>query len=833
MTGIAGLLVVLAVIGLFRVRQNAQEEAAIVPPGEEVEVGDRRGALVDEVVFTQETDLGRIPELLEGGTHQVFAQGITNSAIFRRLRDSERTDHSISYGSSAEITVNPAGPTFNDGRINPFHVREIREALNWLVNRRYIAEELYGGLAVPRYLPLSTAFPDYARLADVARTLELRYHYDPERAKRIIHAEMEELGATLENGRWMHDGAPVVLSIVIRTDDERRRVGDYLANLMEEVGFEVERLYRAAEEASRIWIFGDPNEGEWHLYTGGWGATVVQRDQAEGLSFYYTSRGRPEPLWQAYDPDPEFDELADRLQRRDYTTWEERQEMMARALELAMENSVRVWLIDQISVWPRAHNISLSTDLAAGVSGSALWPYTLRYRDRIGGSVVFGAPSLLTEPWNPVAGSNWTFDMLIQRSLSDAPVLPNPYTGLFLPQRISEAEVTVEEDVPVIKSLDWLTLEDAEEIPVPEDAWIGWDAEEQDFITVGEKHPDGITARARARIRYEDDYLERYWHDGSQISLADVLIGWILEFERADEESRLFDPAHLPAFETFVRHYRGWRIISEDPLEIEVYGDQIYPDAEWIAGARAMSVLPWHTVGLGVRAERNGELSFSSNKADQTKTDWMSFVSGPSLSILERHMHAARENGYVPFENVLRDFMREGEVEERYRTLTEWHREREHFWIGDGLFYLHSVHPVEQTVVVRRFEDFPDRADKWLRFTEPEIPVLDLDGPMVIELGEEAKFDLQVTFEGEPYAADDIEMVRYLLFDSEGELVQEGDVEPAGDGEWTIALSSEDLAKLGTGANSLEVAVSSQKVAMPIFATHAFATVPARQAANE
>jgi hypothetical protein len=89
-------------------------------PGENVEVGDRRGALVDEVVFTQESDTAKIVELIEGGSHQVFAQGITNATVFRRIRDSVRADHEISYGSSAELTVNPAGPMFLDGRINPF-----------------------------------------------------------------------------------------------------------------------------------------------------------------------------------------------------------------------------------------------------------------------------------------------------------------------------------------------------------------------------------------------------------------------------------------------------------------------------------------------------------------------------------------------------------------------------------------------------------------------------------------------------------------------------------------------------------------------------------------
>ena len=202
---------------------------------------------MDQIVFTQEPDIGKVAGLIETGSHQVFAQGVANPTVYHRLRDSERVALDVSYGSSVELTINPAGPTFATGELNPFHVPEIREALNWLIDRRHVAEEIYGGLAVPRFLPLSTAFPDYARLADVARALELRYQHDPERASAVIAADMEKLGAERSGGRWLYEGKPVRVSVLIRTDDARQRVGDYVANLLEDLGFMVERLYRTAE----------------------------------------------------------------------------------------------------------------------------------------------------------------------------------------------------------------------------------------------------------------------------------------------------------------------------------------------------------------------------------------------------------------------------------------------------------------------------------------------------------------------------------------------------------------------------------------------------------
>lgn len=790
----------------------------------------QRGALVDEIVFTQETDIGKVTELIGAGSHQVFAQPISTIATFRGLRDSARTAYDFSYGVSVELSTNPAGPKFTDGRVNPFHVREIREALNWLVDRRYIVDELYGGLAVPRYLPLNTSLPDYARLAGVARAIEMNYRPDPERARRVITTEMEKLGATLQQGRWWHDGVPLRIVLLIRTEDERKRVGDYIANLLEDVGFEVDRQYRNAEEAARIWIAGDPKAGAWHLYTGGWVVTVIDRDQADQFSAYYTPRGRPEPLWQVYQPDPELDDIADRLSRRDYATWDERQELMARGLDLAMRDSCRIWLVDQLAFSPRAREVEMAMDLVAGVAGSSLWPYTVRYAGHTGGRMVFAVPNLLTQPWNPVDGSTWLYDRMIWRGLDDSVLLPDPFTGLYWPQRITAAQVTVQQDVPVIQTHDWLTVDRVAEIVVPADTWIAWDAEAARFVTAAERFPEGVKARTRTLIRYEPKFLERHWHDGTQVSLADVVLPWILTFERAATNSPLFDESYVPAFEVFEKHFRGWRIVSRDPLEIEIYSDQIYPDAEWIAAARAPSATPWHTLALGIAAERAGELAFSANKADRAKVEWMSFVAGPSLAYLEQHMSAATGPDAVPYAATLGPLMRPGEAEARFTALREWYAARQHFWVSDGPFYLHSVHPIERSVVLRRNPEFTDPSDKWLRFTRAEVPNLDLTGPMVVTAGDAAKFDLRITFDGKPYPEDGIESARYLLFGGDGALVREDEAAHDNGEHWRIELDAATLAKLGTGANSLEVAVTSRRVALPTFVSHAFATVPSGEA---
>ncbi len=829
--GVLALLGIALIVALWPEPAGGPEGAAPRDRKGAVEgdPSERRGALVDQVVFTEEGNPGKAVGRIESGSRHVFAQGVTNKTVYHQLRQSEHAEFDLSYGSSSELTLNPSGPEFGDGELNPFAVPEIREAMNWLVDRDYIANELYGGLAAPRYLPLSTAFPDYARLADVARELEVRYGHKPGRAREVITREMEALGATRSGGRWMYEGKPVRIKLLIRTEDARKQVGDYVANRLEEIGFETDRMYRTAEQAGPIWLASDPSAGRWHIYTGGWVSTVINRDQAQNFADFYTPEGRPSPLWQAYEPSEELHEIAQRLSRRDYETVDQRKALMTRALRLAMENSARIWLADGLNVWPYAADVELAMDLAGGLAGSRLWPFTLRFKDKVGGEMIVSSPTVMTEPWNPVAGTNWLYDTMMIRATEDAPVMPDPFTGLYWPQRIERAEVTVVDDAPVQRNLDWLTLERAETIEVPGDVWIDWDSGTNRFVRVDERHPDGLTARTRTRIRFEDGYLERRWHDGSKMSLADVVLPYILLFERADEDSRLYDRSHAPAFQTFQRHFRGWRIVSRDPLVVEIYSDQIYPDAETIVAARTPSTQPWHTLGLGIRAERNGELMFSSDKADQTGETWLSMVSGPSLPVLDRHRRDAAATGWVPFAETLGDMTREGGPDQRYTALAKWRDERGHYWIGDGPFYLHSVHPVEGSLVMRRYEDFPDRSDKWLRFTEPQIPVVSVDGPMTVASDEAAQFRVDIRYAGEAYPRSGIDSVEYLLLDGDGDVQTRGDADvvESEDGAWQVSIAREDIAALGNGANRLEVTVKSNRVALPRFGSHAFATLPA------
>ncbi len=821
----------------------------------------RTGAWVDEVTFITETDDVAGYEQVKGGLVDVYAFTIGNPDIYKEAKANPDVKVLEFFGVYNELTFNTYKqwkPTeevaedatgicgtrttdegveetaiceFDNGQLNPFGNKKIREAMNWLVDRDYIAREIMGGLATPKYLPITSAFPDYARYIDKVRELEAKYAYNFDKAKEVVTAEMEAMGATLnEEGIWTYNGEPVEIVVLIRTEDERKEIGDYFANQLEALGFQVKRHYGTFSELGAFWIRGNPAEGTWHAYTGGWITTVVSRDQGGNFEFFYTPRGIGIALWQTYDPGPEFDKISERLANNDFKDIAERDELFRQALELALQESVRIWLVDQKSFSVVRNDIEVAYDLAGGVSGAWLWPLTLRRTGQEGGSITWLNADVLSDPWNPVGGSNAIYDAQVYRALGSQGVLPDPFTGLAWPYRIERAEVVAQTGTPITKTLDWVTLEFQDEIVVPEDAWVDWDAKEQRFITAGELG-EQRTARIKSVVYYPEDLYDTVkWHDGSSFDIADVIMGLILTFDRGKPDSPIFDESYQGDFESFLSVFKGVRIVSEQPLVIEWYTDSFQLDAELTVTTLwpqyGFGEGAWHMIALGVLAEQNEELAFTADKADALGVEWMSYIAGPSLEILAKYLDQAANEGFIPYANVLGQYITAEEAQQRWANYKAWYEKMGHFWIGTGPFYLDKVFPVEKTVVIKRFEDFPDPADRWLRFSEPMLADVTIEGPARVRAAEGATFEVVITFKGEPYPANEIAAVKYLLFNAEGNVVATGDATMAEEGRYTIELTADQLGELGVGAARLEVAVTSKAVSIPSLSSVEFLVLP-------
>jgi len=411
-------------------------------------------------------------------------------------------------------------------------------------------------------------------------------------------------------------------------------------------------------------------------------------------------------------------------------------------------------------------------------------------------------------------------------------VIADPFTGLNLPNRLAKAEVTVETGLPVGAVMDWVTLDFADTIEVPGDAWADWDAENQVFITASERFTETQTAKSKVVMYYEDDLFDKMtWHDGSPFTLADMVMYMIMQFDPSKEASAIYDEGTVPSFDSFMSSFKGWRIVSENPVVIEYYTDAYGLDAEnSVTNGRAAwpeygyGEAPWHTMAVGVQLEVNGEAAFSADKADANEVERMSFIAGPSLELMKTALDAAEADGTIPYAPTLSNYITADEAAERYANLQEWFRRRGHFWVSSGPFYLEKAFPVEGTLILQRYAAYPDLATKWDRFSEAPIPEVLLDGPGSVDIGSEGVFDVFVDFAGEPYPAGDIDLVKYLVFDATGALAFQGEADAVEDGYWTVTLDADTTGALEAGSNQLAVIVVSKRALVPISETLEFVT---------
>jgi peptide/nickel transport system substrate-binding protein len=800
----------------------------------------RNGGWLDQVVYSV-VDASSAITQLGAGAIDIYAGGLA-AADYPNI-----TKAGLSYAESSglqySIMYNPA--TFTDKNVlNPFSDKKIREATNYLYDRGYINQEVYAGANLQKFFAITTQFPAYANVADVAAGLEAQYAYNPNKAKQIILAEMTTLGATQDaSGKYQFKGKPVTLNFLIRTDSDgtRKPIGDYVATQLESAGFTVNREYKKSSEASPIWQ-GDPKLGEWSLYTAAYSATVIDREEKINYQEYFSpdSIQGTEPFLSNKGIDPVFAKLNDDLANGNYTSTAQRDQMMAQALPLSMQDSLMVFLIDGKNFVPYLKNVQVSYDLAAGVEGAYVAPFTLRFAGQEGGSLKWGAPDLFTDPWNPVAGSNWAWDQANHNftDMGAGGVMPDPYTGLSWPIVFDKATVTATQGLPIGKTLDWVTLNTAASITVPDDAFVDWNAKTQKFITAKEKSPGKpITAKVMSSVTYPADLFDKVkWHDGTKMSVADFLFGMIMTFDRANKDSAIYDePNAVPLFQSFMQGFKGFRITSTSPLTIEYYADVYSSDAE----IDVTTLWPgptvyqygegsWHMLAISNLAEAGGplgQLAYSNDKATAEKVEWTNFVGGPSLDILSKYLDKAIADKYIPYAPTLGQYITADDAVAAYTNLKKWYTTHGNFWVGTGPYILDKASPTEKTATMTRNPDFPYPADTWSKFSSPKIAVVTVDGPAQVTIGQEGDFNVGVTFNNEAYPSAEIKQVKYLLFDATNTIVDTGVATLVSDGKYTIALSPDATKKLTAGSDKLEVIVVALPVAIPTFFTQQFVTV--------
>ena len=782
--GLSVMLGAALTISVLPLGVAAQDEAPTPPH-------DRPGPAADRLLFTQ-FDVDRAPLDIEAGNMDLYLFGLKTEAA-RDLAGTPGIELIEAPATVVSLILNPAPAP--EGELNPFSIPEIRSAMQFLVDRQTIAQDIYQGAGQPMITHVGPSDTDFLTVYDIDRGSGITY--DPELARDLIADAMTEAGAELLDGFWQFEGRPILLKLVARVEDERREIGDLLRVELEQAGFRVAQSYEQFAPAVQKVYSTDPQQFEWHAYTEGWGRGSPQRyDVGSVNSFNAPWLGnmpgwREEGFWQ-YENE-ELDELGQTLFRGEFDSLEQRNEIYRTMTQAGLDESIRIWLATVNNSFPSNDAIEgLTRDIVAGPRN----PWALREAFVPGdGDLTIGHQWVWTErtTYNPVGGFGDVYSVDVWRNLQDPPIWNDPFTGIPQPFRASYEVETAGPD----GTLD-----------VPTDA-LEWDVEAKAWVPVAA----GATAKSKVTYDYSK-YLSSKWHHGEPITLADGIYSLAQTFERAyDPDKVRIETALAVTSRPYLETLKGFRLTEDDKLE--VYADYWHFDEDHI-GQYASAIafdMPWEVnAAMDDLVFEQRRAAYTAPAAGRFSVPWLSLVLKRDAGLVDRTLRQLGRDDFVPSGELQfgdRTLATPEEAMARFDAAQEWFDDHNHLVISNGPFFLERFDQPANFAELLAFRDptYPFKPGDNYRGEPDKLTVGDIESALVVP-GEDAVVTASVIGPGTVG-------LQYLLLDPAlGEVVVSGPADPgATAGDFSVTIPADITSTLFPGFYELYLAADSDVLA--------------------
>jgi len=744
-----------------------------------------KGSYVDKIQFIQYSDENTALEEVKNGNLDIYYSAIP----FDRISDPQsREGLKIfqSTGQSYSLLVNPAPSE----KFNPFSIRDIRFALNYLVDRELIVDELLGGYGVPMVSAYKPFDPDYLLILGELESFNFRYN--PALAEELISNALIKSGAQKIGDKWYYDSKPIKITIFIRSDDQTRKsIGEILSSQLEKIGFSVKRDYGDLNKAFTIVYGSNPSDLKWNIYTEGWASSgFVRYDSvitAQMYSPWFSNMpGFNNPSYWNYKDDY-MDSVSQNIFTGNFTSVEQRTELLKKAVNEGIKESVRIFLVSKIDQYVSNKKVDgIINDFGAGIT-SRFTPINARDNS---GSLTIGVKKIYQGAWNPVAGLTDSASQQIWGAVSDPGSFKNPYTGITIPIR---SDWKVETAGPNGK------------LDVPSDA-IKWDHVQQKWIQVG----SGVksTSKVTFHLKFGN------WHNGQPMDMNDVLYSTYFLYQWGAEpskDSKTFDSEYSPKANQAAKILIGIRVIDKNT--IEVYQDYWHFDEGEIAdSAGVFPSMPWEVFYAMEKAVTDGKVAFSRSESVSKNVDWLSLLVPNDASIIKSNLEDFSKSNSVPVS--LAGFTENTQYySNRYLASISWIEKHDHAVISNGPFYLDNYSPEARIIIIKDFDDptYPFGTGYWKKFEGVDVTKINrVDVPTIVSLGKELTIPISVTPGSTVY---------YYFLNADGNMVDSG-IRQSDTGNMTITLSKEKTSLLSMGANDLKIfAVSEHALKPDIFHT--------------
>ena len=757
------------------------QPAVYTPPHE------RPGPAADRVFF-KSFFVDRAPLDFQNGEMDFYLFGLKTSGA-AELRGEPGIRLEEAPATTLSIVLNPAPAP--EGQLNPFSIKEVRRAVQQLVDRDFIASDIYQGQALPMLTHLSPTDFDYLTVFEAVK--ESDYRFDPEFARDVIDRAMTAAGAEKIGGVWNFDGDPIRLKFIVRVEDERRAIGDLLRAELERAGFLVSPSYQEFAPAVLNVYSSDPLAFQWHLYTEGWSRGAPQRYDFGTINQMLAPWQGNMPGWLASGfwqyRNEELDDLGQRIFTGEFNGVEERNDLYRRMTEIGLDESVRVWVATVKNSFPVREEVEgVTSDLVAGPkTARSIREAYIPGKDEL----TLGSLWVWTErsTWNPIGGFGDLYSSDIFRHLVDPPISNHPFTGLPTPFRAT---------------FDVETAGPAGKLPIPTDA-VAWDPVDNEWAPVE-------ASQATSKVTFDfSNYFRSNWHHGQPITMADVMYSIAQQYEIS------FDPAKSaiefalgatarPYLDTF----RGYRIADGNTLE--VYLDFWHFEESLIGSYASPSSLntPWELLAaMDELVFEKRRAAYSDTAAARFSVPWISLAMKQDANLVERTLVEFRNDSFTP-EGVFvvngRSLVSEEEAAARYQAAIDWFGERDMLVIGNGPFFLKRYDPPAQFAELEAFRDpsYPYKPGDFYLGSAPRVDITRVEAGDV-----ESGVDAEVSVEAQGPGRIGL---RYVFFDpAAGRVVASGEAD-AGAGALTVTLPGTLTADLEPGLYQLFVAAYSDEI---------------------
>ena len=751
-----------------------------------------------------------------------------------------------------DIEVNPVHDDDNPYLItvgekkyfNPFAIRDIRYALNFLISRQYIVQNILqgSGQAMLGGIRPSTGANAYfepvykamgiTAVADIAKSQQL-----VENAMKKAADELAKQGYELKKGNdgfWYFNGEPVTLKFIIRIEDHRKDLGLYVADLIERFwGFKVDRLLWDRRKASSTVYAGDPKNYQWNMYTAGWVSTVNIKWPDDYTAWWYASwygwlpgavgwempredlitvkelvdeLGGPETVIEKfqlkhYNTPDKLAELYDMTEEEitkmlvlgsvDFNGKKYEMEegnvnqywdLQKISMALGVRDSQKVFLVETWEYFPvnKERVKAIARDVSSG-----LWTrwsiITAETPDKVVKIAEFSATgALFMSAFNPVGGIDDVYSAVVWRVIYDYAMYTDLATGTYIPVRCTYKVERGPVKVPDDAVIYNSTL----------DKWVVAHAGEE----------------AKAKITYDCKFGN--WHDGHPMTMADIKYAAAFSWEwstKDGDDDPYYDDKLASAAESLAK-IKGIEWVDEDTYV--VYTDLTHPVADDVMAN--MNVFwasqPWQLlyaeselVAKGDEYGASQKYSFSEEAEGVAQLD---LLVKDHVADLKKVLEALKNKKAVPAA-IANDV---SDPTAGYDSIINWINSKGHAVISNGPFYLENYDPDKIFLELRAFRDptYPFDLDYWKqRLILAKLELAGIEVPTRIFTGDDLKVTVKANMVEEYPETGTKPADKGFVFvevkDEKGQTVFSGEAKLAKAGSFEVVIPGSETAKWEAG----------------------------------